>query len=89
MPKGGKLTISVEPKSEDWVEVAFQDTGKGIPPFALRDIFTPAFTTKQEDGHGLGLWWSRAFVEKCGGTITAQSQVGEGSRFVVTLQAAR
>lgn len=89
MPKGGKLTISVEPKSENWVEVSFQDTGKGIPPFALRDIFTPAFTTKQEDGHGLGLWWSRAFAEKCGGTITARSQVGEGSRFVVTLQAAR
>lgn len=89
MPKGGRIVISVEPKPEDWVKISFQDTGRGIPDYALRDIFTPAFTTKAEEGHGLGLWWSRAFVDKCGGNITVQSQVGQGSCFAVRLRAVR
>ena len=88
MPEGGKITVSVEPESEDWVAVSFQDTGRGIPDYVLDEIFTPAFTTKDEEGHGLGLWWSKAFVEKCGGTITVQSRVGQGARFTVRLRVA-
>jgi GAF domain-containing protein len=88
MPDGGRLEISAEVKDQDWVEVSIRDTGRGIPDYLLEDIFTADFTTKKEEGHGLGLWWSKAFVEKCGGMITVQSQVGEGSCFTVRLQVA-
>lgn len=89
MPEGGKLEIGAEPDGEDWVTVVVQDTGRGIPDYLRKEIFTPAFSTKQDEGHGLGLWWSKAFVEKCGGSISVESEVGKGSRFVVRLRAAR
>lgn len=89
MADGGKLEITAEVKEQDWVEVSIRDTGQGIPEYLLEEIFKADFTTKGEEGHGLGLWWSRAFVEKCGGTIRVQSEVGKGSCFTVRLQVAR
>jgi GAF domain-containing protein len=89
MPDKGKLEITANVKGEDWVEVSIRDTGRGIPDYLLEEIFEASFTTKKEEGHGLGLWWSRAFVDKCGGTITVQSQMGEGSCFAVRLRVAQ
>jgi GAF domain-containing protein len=86
MPAGGALEISAGLDGDDWVAVSIRDTGRGIPEYLLTEIFVPAFTTKQDEGHGLGLWWSRAFVEKCGGTIRVESKVGEGSCFIVRLR---
>ena len=88
MPDGGRLEITTEVKDEDWVEASIRDTGRGIPDYLLEEIFTASFTTKDEEGHGLGLWWSRAFVEKCGGTIKVQSELGKGSCFTVRLRVA-
>ena len=47
----------------------FADTGKGIDPEYVEHVFEPFFTTKRE-GIGLGLFFSKAIVEKHGGTIT-------------------
>lgn len=67
-----------------WVEVAVTDTGPGIPPGILKDIFTPFVTTKRR-GTGLGLSVSRRIVEDHGGWITAESPPGQGATFRVRL----
>jgi signal transduction histidine kinase len=71
-----------------WIEIA--DNGKGIPGENLNRIFEPFFTTKPVGkGTGLGLSLSYDIVEKHGGRIEVQSEVGEGSRFRIWLPAAR
>jgi len=67
-----------------WVEVSVSDTGPGIPPHVLKDIFTPFVTTKHR-GTGLGLSVSRRIVEDHGGWIAAESLPGQGATFRVFL----
>lgn len=69
------------------VEVAVTDTGSGIPPQLLQDIFKPFFTTKHR-GTGLGLSVSRRIVEDHGGWIDAESPAGRGATFRVCLPVA-
>ncbi len=86
MPGGGRLTISATISSAlaDTVEVRFTDTGTGIPPEDLEKLFTPFFTTKS-GGTGLGLAISHRIVKAHSGTIQAESTVGKGTTFTVTL----
>jgi two-component system sensor histidine kinase HydH len=67
-----------------FVEVAFHDSGKGIPESSLSDIFIPFFTTK-EGGTGLGLPICQRIVENHRGAIEVRSQQGAGSVFTVLL----
>jgi two-component system, NtrC family, sensor kinase len=69
------------------VEVVVVDTGQGIPPEHLHKIFDPFFTTK-EKGTGLGLSVVYGIVEKHGGTISVDSQVGHGTTVSLRLPAA-
>jgi len=85
MSDGGNLTISTSVE-KDLVKVDFQDTGHGIPPENMEKLFTPFFTTK-EKGTGLGLAISHGIIERHGGKIEAQSEVGKGSTFTVYLPA--
>ena len=62
----------------------FRDTGAGIPPAELKNLFIPFFTTK-EKGTGLGLPISQRIIENHGGTIEVRSRVGVGSTFTVVL----
>lgn len=64
-----------------------EDQGVGIPRERLDDIFEPFYTTKKT-GTGLGLALVHQMVVEHGGTITVESDVGRGSRFIVTLPAA-
>ncbi len=68
MPDGGVLRIRFAQNNGNF-EVRFSDTGKGIDPNVVDHVFEPFFTTKRE-GIGLGLFFSKAIVEKHGGTIT-------------------
>ena len=68
MPDGGRLRINFAQDDGRFV-VRFSDTGKGIDPQVVEHVFEPFFTTKRE-GIGLGLFFSKAIVEKHGGTIT-------------------
>ncbi len=79
----GELRISIDLR-EDFVTIAFEDTGTGIPASRLPDIFNPFMTTK-EDGTGLGLSMALRIVEEHGGKIEVQSVAGEGSTFTVYL----
>jgi signal transduction histidine kinase len=69
------------------VEVSVRDTGPGISPKVLRNLFVPFFTTKTE-GTGLGLAISQSIVQNAGGTIEVHSQPGAGTRFTIVLPAA-
>ncbi len=91
MPSGGELTITagsrqvdVAGHKADVVEVAFHDTGEGIPKKNLNKIFLPFFTTKQR-GSGLGLAAVHRIVDLHGGWIKVESQEGQGTRFGVCL----
>ena len=91
MPEGGQLTIStscrhvdVGGRKGDVIEIAFQDTGEGIPKQNLDKIFLPFFTTKKE-GSGLGLAAVHRIVDLHGGWIKVESQERHGSRFVVCM----
>jgi signal transduction histidine kinase len=68
MPEGGQLGVAFARENGRFV-VRFSDTGRGVDPQALEHVFEPFFTTKRE-GIGLGLFFSKAIVEKHGGTIT-------------------
>ena len=69
-----------------FAEIRFRDTGVGIPPDAIPNLFIPFFTTKQR-GTGLGLAISQRIVTQHGGTIEVRSSPGMGSTFSVFLPA--
>lgn len=83
--KGGDVLITTGVLEES-VVVAIQDTGCGISSEHLNRIFDPFYTTKPVgEGTGLGLSISFGIVERHGGMITVDTQVGEGTIFTVTL----
>jgi C4-dicarboxylate-specific signal transduction histidine kinase len=68
------------------VQVAFADTGAGIPPGLEQRIFDPFFTTKEVGkGTGLGLSITYGIVKEHGGTISVASRPGEGATFLIQL----
>ena len=84
---GGKVHVSVEPqaqgvdptgqKMQAGATVLIADNGPGIPDEILPQLFQPFFTTKGEQGTGLGLWVSRGIVNKHGGTIKLTSDTSD------------
>jgi two-component system NtrC family sensor kinase len=73
----------------DCVAVEFHDSGTGISVENLPRIFDPFFTTKEvAQGTGLGLSISHGIVERHGGRIEVESEVGQGSTFTVMLPVA-
>jgi signal transduction histidine kinase len=71
------------------VEIRVWDTGIGIAPDIRDRVFDPFFTTKGVgQGTGQGLTTARGIVERHGGTIAFDSEVGRGTTFVVRLPAA-
>ncbi|MCU0444934.1 MAG: PAS domain-containing sensor histidine kinase [Microscillaceae bacterium] len=82
-PSGGKITLHAYPKNEK-VEIWVSDTGVGMEVAKLDILFknqTTSEGTNQEKGTGLGLLICQEFVEKMGGRIWAESEVGRGSTF--------
>jgi len=86
---GGEIKISAE-ESPDFVSVSISDNGIGIAPRDLDKLFkiSEVHTTKgtaEEKGTGLGLLLCKEFVEKHGGEISVESELGKGSTFVFTI----
>ena len=83
MPNGGKLEIEA---FLDWdvVVVTVEDTGLGIPDEVKPKLFTPLFTTKSK-GQGFGLAVVKRMTEALGGSVTFESEVGKGAKFIVKL----
>jgi PAS domain S-box-containing protein len=85
MPRGGMIQIrfSHDP-SEAAVRIEVEDNGPGIPEEVRKKLFQPFFTTRT-DGTGLGLATSMKNVQYHGGSIEVHSQLGQGTKFIVTL----
>ncbi len=68
------------------IEISVSDNGSGIPDEMKSQIFEPLFTTKANgQGTGMGLFTVRRVIERHGGEVTVESEVGKGSRFSVRL----
>ena len=85
-PGGGEIVVETAPAREKpgSVEVVVADSGHGMDADTLTRIFDPFYTTKPT-GTGLGLSIAYGIVHDHGGTITAESTPGQGTRFVVRL----
>lgn len=83
-----ELTVATRPAAEDMVEVVVTDTGPGIAPEMIDQLFQPFVTTKPQ-GMGVGLSISRTIVEAHGGRIWAEPNPGGGTIFRFTLRAVR
>lgn len=97
MPEGGTVRISAQNMTMDmtsdlplepgtYIRISIEDQGIGIPKRYHEKIFDPFFTTKQA-GSGLGLGVARSIIQKHGGHIAVQSELGSGSTFHIYLSA--
>jgi signal transduction histidine kinase len=90
-PNGGQVHIDCiseisEDSGEEMVVVRVQDSGIGIKPDLLLNIFRPFYRGNEHtNGTGLGLSIAKEIVEMHGGTILVQSEVGSGSSFTIRL----
>jgi len=81
----GRIDIRLQRTGEDRVCVTITDNGTGIEKENLSRVFEPFFTTKKGYGTGLGLSVTYGIVQKLGGSITVESQVGNWTTFTITL----
>ncbi len=85
--EGGRLTITLSSEAAQEVIVKVSDTGPGIAPEHLPQVFEPYFSTK-ETGTGLGLAIVEKAVEDHSGAVSVESEVGRGTTFIVRLPVA-
>lgn len=84
MTKGGKLTVKTSPlNGGNQVQITVSDTGKGIPPEVLPNIFEPFFSTKESTGLGLAVVYG--IIQQHKGTIEVASTPQVGTTFTITL----
>jgi two-component system NtrC family sensor kinase len=88
MPDGGTLMLASSDVSDNAIELSVTDTGPGLGPELLRELFQP-FVTRKKDGTGLGLWISRSIVERYAGELHAadRSDGVRGAVFTLRLLA--
>jgi two-component system, NtrC family, sensor kinase len=81
----GRLVLATRTVGQ-YLRITFQDNGPGIEAENLRRIFDPFFTTKPVGkGTGLGLSLSYGIISEHGGRISAESQIGQGTTFIIDL----
>jgi PAS domain S-box-containing protein len=83
MPIGGKLTISATTKNGRAI-INVEDNGEGIPESVRGKLFTPLVTTKSK-GQGFGLSVVKRFTEALGGSVSFETEVGKGTKFIIDL----
>ncbi|OGU56401.1 MAG: hypothetical protein A2V66_06170 [Ignavibacteria bacterium RBG_13_36_8] len=84
MPDGGKIVI-YSTMEEKFIALAFKDTGLGIPDSIKDKIFEPFTSHGKKEGTGLGLSITKQIVEAHGGTISVESNLGEGATILIKL----
>jgi len=92
-PKGGKVFISAKTVNGNAVEISVKDTGIGMSPEMINDLFrldvlSSRRGTEGEPSSGLGLTLCKDFIEKHGGEIRVESETNKGSTFYIILPAA-
>jgi signal transduction histidine kinase/CheY-like chemotaxis protein len=86
----GHIKIAVKRLDDNFISVAVEDTGTGIPPEFLEVVFeefrqVDGTNTRKHGGTGLGLAISRRLARMLGGDLTVKSEVGKGSTFMLTV----
>jgi signal transduction histidine kinase len=96
-PDRGTIRLGGRRLPDGGVEIRITDTGMGIEPASLQRLFQPFFTGFDVSRHrsgvfeydrrglGLGLSLVKALIERLGGQISAESEVGRGTTFIITL----
>ena len=84
MPDGGVLSVAIN-QTHETLQLKITDTGRGIAEEEAK-IFEPFFTTK-EKGLGLGMPYAKKTIDQHGGTISLNSQLGEGTTISIVLPA--
>ncbi len=89
-PKGGKITLSAKTATDKSVEISVKDTGIGMNPDMVKNLFQldqqpKRIGTEGEPSSGLGLILCKEFIEKHGGKLLVESAVGIGSTFSFTI----
>jgi signal transduction histidine kinase len=83
LPKGGTITVATgDAGGGAWIRVT--DDGPGMPPEVEKRVFEPFFSTKGEEGTGLGLAMVYAFVRRHGGSIRLATAPGRGASFTLS-----
>jgi signal transduction histidine kinase len=86
MSPGGTLSVRTYCKENPHhIVIEIEDTGTGISPEFLSNIFDPFFSTKGTQGTGLGLSISYGIIKKHNGQIDVKSEVGVGTTFIIEL----
>ena len=88
--RGGRVTVIAERGEGDGVRLRVSDTGVGIDPEQLPHVFEKFYQARNQGaarakGTGLGLAIVKEIVEAHGGTISAQSVMGQGTEFTIEL----
>jgi len=85
MIKGGHLALKGHiPRDERWINLLIQDSGVGIPPQDMNQLFDPFFSTR-EGGIGLGLSIAHRIIDQHHGKIEVESAPGKGTLFTIWL----
>lgn len=79
------IQVSSKTTDDKFYQLIVTDNGKGMSEDVQKHIFQPFYTTKSTGNTGLGLSITRQIIERHGGTITVESQLGKGATFVVSL----
>lgn len=86
MAAGGDLRVRVRPGASLGTTIEIADTGTGMDAEQLQHLFDPFYTTKRFGaGTGLGMAISKEITDRHGGTITVQSQAGQGTTVTIWL----
>jgi signal transduction histidine kinase len=93
-PRGGKVSISAKHTGDDVVQISVKDNGIGMDQFMIENLFridvrTGRPGTEGEQSTGLGLLVCKEFIEKHGGKIRVESEVGKGSVFTFSIPGAK
>lgn len=84
--RGTKGMIAIDTCEKDgYIDVLIRDNGIGMAEDLGDEIFQPSYTTKQEEGAGMGLTWVQQVVDNYNGKIVYKSIAGKGSAFKVSL----
>jgi signal transduction histidine kinase len=91
---GGKVVLSAKPENEKMINITLSDTGIGIPPERIKEIFEPfhqldGSATRRFGGTGLGLALVRQIVEAHGSLINVRSEVNKGTTITFPLLVAK
>ena len=82
--ENGTISVSVESRGKEWVCVAFTDTGTGLSPDQIQQIFDLDYTTKDK-GLGFGLPLAHEIIKGHGGRMNVSSEPGKGTTFEILM----